>query len=148
LFFWRCGTLREEYDAKDVDYTAAQSGFDLEQKALQDAIAKLGKDIEKLTSEIAKGNPAPDIVKTLEEKSAETGRLVHEQQIRGIEFHAVNRRLILLITYRTELVIAALFVLVGGGLLAVYGFRNWRTLQLKQDELLDLQLKEARDARK
>jgi hypothetical protein len=147
LFIWQASTLKDEYAAKDIEFSAASKRFDIEKKPLEEALKKAREDTEAIKKDIAAGNPSPEKIKALELKTAESGRLVHEQQLRGIEFAATSSQLHLIMEHRIELLWEALFVLFGAGTLAVYGFKNWRRLQLKQDELLDLQLKEARGER-
>jgi hypothetical protein len=147
LFGWQASTLKDAYATKDIEFKAAHSRFDVEKKIVEDALKNARAQIEAIKKDIAAGNPAPEKISALELKTQETARLTHEQVLRTIDFRATADQLNLIMTHRFELLCEALLVLFGAGALAVYGFKNWRLLQLKQDELLDLQLKEAREAR-
>lgn len=146
LFLWRASILKEQYALKNIEYTAAARRFDAEQKFLMDAIDKSQREVAKIKADGSASDA--EQLRQAERKSEESGRLLREQTLRAIDRTATIERLTLIIDYRVEMVVAALFVFFGAGPLAVYGFVNWRRLQLKQDELLDLQLKEAREARK
>lgn len=144
LFFWKTSELKDEYAAKSIEFDSVSQKLAIEQKILEATLEKRRAELSELEKAISAGNPSTDKIQEVTRKTDESGRLVREQQLRSIDFKAVSSNLHLIMEHRFELLYVSIFVFIGAGLLSIYGFKNWRRLQLKQDELLDLQLKEAR----